>query len=327
MNTKRLFTVIMALAMVLTLVVPIMADSHVLEVETTAFVEPGGAANAPEVLAAWQWTEDGFQEGTRVMANLHREIPGTPAETNICVWAVVTDPNGIGDIQDVFFRTLYPWGDLKIQVHMVPVVGEANWMAAKQLAINSGQLTPAESAILDEMLEKNVALMFTGCWIYHTHQSPGWYTTRVTAVDMAGNVGHLDVLLDMWGVTALGIDFDTVDYGSIVPGAVKWVAGSTTWGDGRPTVWNMGNTPAGLRLHSTAMVGEVYQKQIVDFNVQLLGQHVIYQASEWVTLAGPLLPCELEQIDFSIRPPLGIPGDVYSGFLHLEIFALDNNNG
>ncbi len=325
MNTKRLLTVILALAMVLTLVVPVMAHGHAATVDTTAIVDAGGAGNAPEVLAAWQWAE-GFQSGRELTPNIRRAEPCTAAETEICVWAVVTDPNGIGDIQDVFFRVYHPDETFKVQVHMTRLMLEAEWTAAKALARNSGQMTAEESVILDEMLEKNVAVMYMGCWTYHTHQMAGIYWTMVSGVDMAGNVGTLGAWLNILPIVALNIDFAAVNYGPIVPGAVKWVAGSRTWGDGRPTVWNLGNVPAGLRLHSSAMVGIAYQKLIEDFNVQLLNQHVIYRASEWVTLWGPLLPCVCEQIDFSIRPQFGIPSDTYQGQMRLEIFALDNNN-
>jgi hypothetical protein len=332
---KKLLTVLLVVAFALVTAAPALAQGPTTGQATTEAVVTG-AGKPPIIKAKWEWSpnDDPSRPGIQIWPNPAGPKPGQGGQTEIWVWAVVTDTNGIGDITGVYFKVFEPGGDRcnqpgpcaacpepnveKVQVHMVK---ETNWEAAKQHALATGQLTPAQAAELDEELSKHAAEMWVGSWVYEVHQPAGDYCIEVTAVDQAGNKTKLGDCILIESIVVLAIDFDTVDFGEIVPRAEKWVMGNDTFepGDGRPTVWNQGNDPASLRVHFTPMVGAQEGKTIEQFNVQLMSQRVDLKASEWATLEGPILPCTPVQIDFSIHPPEFLPADSYSGTVELEM--------
>lgn len=302
--------VLLALAGV---VLPALAQE---EVTTSAVIT--GEGSPPRVKAKWELSDN----DDRSVPRLNVWPNPAPEMTEICVYAVVDDPNGIEDITAVYADVYHPDGSLKIQVHMEMVTDPAEIEWAKQEAIASQQITPEEAEELDWELEKYLATMWKGCFYYEVHQPAGEYTVDAWAVDQHGAQSpHFFNAFGVYSIVVLAIDFDHVDYGPILPSKVKWVGGDDTFsdGDGRPTVWNRGNDPAMLRVHSTEMVGMVQGKLIEEFDVELLGQHETYVASQWVDLWGPLMPCTPTQIDFSIHAPLGTPADTYLGLLHLAI--------
>jgi len=312
-KVKRYLLLALALALVLTAVaLPALAQE---EVTTSAVIT--GEGSPPRVKAKWELSpnDDPAVPGIQIIPN------PAPNETAICVYAVVEDPNGIEDITAVYADVYHPDGSLKVQVHMV-MVSDAEAMAAIEAAMVTGQIDAVQAAELLWELEKRLATMWKGCFSYEVHQPAGVYTVAVWAVDQQGAQSeHLVNTFDVLSIVVLAIDFDSVDYGPILPSKVKWVGGDDVFqpGDGRPTVWNLGNDPAMLRLHSTQMVGVDKGKIIGDFDVQLFDQHELYVASQWVDLAGPLEPCTPTQIDFSIHAPDGTPADTYTGLMHLAI--------
>jgi len=332
---RRLIVVALFIAFTLVSVVPVLAQEPTTG-EATTEASVTGAGSPPIVKAKWEWSanDDPTRPGIQIWPNPASASAADSGQTEISVWAVVTDTNGIGDITGVYFKVFEPGGERcdqpgpcsacpepnveKVQIHMTK---DTDWEAAKQKGLDTGQLTPEQAAELDEELTKHGAELWTGSWVYEVHQPAGNYCIEVTAVDQAGNKTKLGNCILIESIVVLAIDFDTVDYGEIVPRAEKWVMGNGEFspGDGRPTVWNQGNDPASLKVQFTSMVGAQEGKTIEDFNVQLLGERVDVKAGEWAALTGPLMPCTPAQIDFSIHPPVFLPADNYSGTLHLEM--------
>jgi len=332
---KKLLVLLLVATCTLMSVMPALAEGATTGEATTEAVVVA-AGKPPIVKAKWEWSpnDDPARPGIQIWPNPAGPKPGDPGETEIWVWAVVTDTNGIGDITGVYFKVFEPGGEEctekgpcaecpepnieKIQVHMTK---ETDWETAKKHGLDTGQLTPKQAAELDEELEKNHSEMWVGSWIYEVHQPAGDYCIEVTAVDQAGNKTKLGNCILIESIVVLALDFDKVDFGEIVPNAEKWVMGNETFspGDGRPTVWNQGNDPASLKVHFTEMVGAEEGKSIDQFDVKLLDETTDAKASEWCTLEGPIMPCTPLQIDFSIHPPVFLPADTYSGAIHFEI--------
>ena len=316
---KKYLLLVVALALVLTgVALPALAQD---EVTTEAVIT--GEGSPPRVKAKWELSPNDcpVEPGINIWPN------PAPDLTEICVFAVVDDPNGIDDITAVYADVYHPDGTLKVQIHMEMVTDPAVIEEAKQLAVDSGQITPEEAEELDWEIEKRLATMWCACFDYDVHLQPaGVYTVAAWAVDQHGAQSeHFWNDFEVFSIVVLAIDFETVDYGPILPSKVKWVGGDDVFapGDGRPTVWNRGNDPAMLHVHSTPMVGVEKGKIIEEFDVELLGQQEVYWASQWVDLFGPLCPCTPTQIDFSVHAPTGSPADIYAGTMTLEIDHTD----
>lgn len=275
-----------------------------------------------------QHDDDMTTPGIQVTPN-----PGdVPGQRALEFWAIVTDPNGIGDIQDVFLKVFHPDGSFKYQLHLAlqpcSALGSATAVGTPlEAAVHTAQIT---SAAADEALllcNKNIEAVYRIVGSISKDQPFGTYTWQVTGVDLAGGTTPSTSTFDVLKLLAFEIDFTAVDFGSIVPGAVKWVNGDEVFGTaGFPTAMSIGNVWLNLNIQFTSMVGSDYQKLISSFDSKV-GTTGGFQAPfvlDPITAGTPyifdnylLLPDVPTQVDFSIHPPFGIPGDSYSGTVSL----------
>lgn len=292
-----------------------------------------GAGTPPAVNLWWAWQDcDPSSAGTQVMPSTANPVAGEGSTTEICIYAVVSDPNGIADITDVYFDVYHPDESYKVQVHMTRITSLTTIESKFDQAVGSNLITAADKTLYyNNGIVKNVKALYRGCFTYHTHQIPGWYGIKLVAVDQNGNTNLYTTdysKLQVLQVLVLALDFDGVNFGSILPNTEKWVAGDDTFDIcGGPcvangenyfaTLWNQGNVPLQIEVHSDQMLGIALGKTIDRFDVQLLGDHYDYDYDQEVILGGPLMPCTPTQIDFSIHPG-SIPADTYQGTLYIE---------
>jgi hypothetical protein len=319
---KKYLVLVMVMLLVLTAAGLPAVGQGPAQVTTGAQITGGGTP--PEVWAKWELSDnDTSAPGIAIVPNPAVDpLDPTSGPTEICIYAVVYDPNGIQDITAVFGDVYHPDGSMKVQVHMGLETDDAVIQNAINEAVATGQMTPSEASSYITDIGKNMLQLWWGCFDYHVHQPSGTYTVDAWAVDAFGSQSvHVLNTFEVISIVVLALDFDTVDYGPILPLSWKWVGGNDVFspGDGRATVWNRGNDPAMLSVHSSAMTGASQGKLIEEFDVELLGQQEVYFASEWVDLFGPLMPCTPVQIDFSIHAPVGTPADSYSGVLDIRI--------
>lgn len=294
-------------------VLPALAQT---QVTTSATITGSGAP--PVIEAKWELSpnDDAGLPGIQIWPN------PAPAFTDICIFAVVSDPHGIADVTATYGDVYHPDGSLKVQVHMAREADPAAIQNAIDAAAATGQIDSATKANLEYLIQKHLAELWWGCFVYEVHQPAGIYDVNVWAVDQAGAQSQpLVNQFEVFSIVVLDLDFTHVNYGAILPTSVKWVGGDDFFvdGDGRPTVWNRGNDPAMLRVRSSSMVGATYGKLIEAFDVELLGQQEVYVAGQWVDLFGPLIPCNPVQIDFSVHAPSGTPADTYNGTMTIQI--------
>lgn len=345
---KKLLFAFLVVAMVLMSVMPAFAAGPV---TTTAQVN--GAGSSPVIEAAWTLSYDpgpGLNDDPNVPGlQVTPALSASPTQVgtrSICVYAIVTHPNGIGAIPNngVYIDVLHPDGSLKFdQLYLTRVNWPDNIAALIAAGLATGQLTNATA--LTDHVEKSVSSFWKVCWPYMNHQPAGDYQSVVTANDTNGNLATLTAFTTILGLYFLQPDFTAVNYGTIAPGIYKSVAGDEIWApaDGYPTIWNAGNINASLQLRWSAMKGDVYGKRLLRFDAMNSSVEPNQRVevcrhngdadcptlanawwSGWETLAGPYKPCTPSQIDFSITPQTDgepIPVDTYRGQIELAFAA------
>lgn len=238
------------------------------------------------------------------------------------VIAVVGDPFGVGNISGAFFDVRHPDGSLKFQVHMTKLTDPAAIEAWISAGLANGSITTAQAVEIRLQIEKLQSVVYVGEWCYDVHQASGIYAVQVYATDFAGLVGGpLTLNPNILAKVCLAIDFASVDFGAIIPDVEKVVRGDDVFlaGDGRPTVWNQGNTPASLKLKNSEMIGAQWGKIIDDFDAKLRTQYIKYDDSQEVTMVGPLCTCTPIQIEFSVLAESPINVDTYTGTMNITI--------
>ncbi len=309
-----------AIALTFTLAAfPAFADDLDPVLNTKAKVTPG--SHPPVIEALFELA------GTNTTQPDDRNFTPSPAPklSQICTYAVISDPAGTEDITGAYADVRHPDGSLKIQIHQEKMIdGYATQTALINSARQLGQITRARADELLWMLdpEKNQATFWWGCFDYEVHQPAGTYSVSEWAVDRgSGRSTELVNNIRIAPIVSLSIDFNIVDWGIVAAGVKKVVAGDDTFSlnDGKPTVWNQGNVNAKLTISNTVMTGAEFGKAMDQFDAQLLDQRVNYTAGQVVTLDGPLEPCTPEQIEFSLQPPVDLAPDTYTGKLFIRI--------
>lgn len=246
---------------------------------------------------------------------------------------VISDPFGVGNITGAFFDVRNPDGTLKIQVHMTQVTDPATIAALIASGVANGSIDAGQAAEINTQLEKLQSVIYVGSWCYDVHQYSGTFTVNTFGTDRAGVVSAPSVRnADLLAKVCLAIDFaNGINFGGIIPDVEKVVRGDDNFqdGDGLPTVWNQGNTPASLQISNTDMTGATWGKKITHFDAKLLGQYVQYGSGygiPTVTLNGPLCTCTPRQIEFSVLATSPINVDSYSGTMNITMIPFTGTN-
>ena len=209
------------------------------------------------------------------------------------------------------------------------------------------KLTPAEAqVVIDHALAKGfitqaqhdlllLQIVNSQAWgLYQTqrclgyHDPAGAYTGVVKAV--AGSAfDEESTPFTYLDVVAMNVDYLLgVQFGSVMPGAVKIVTGDFDWGGALPTAQNLGNVPLKLGFVYSKMTktGGTVDDVITAFDLE-------FQASTWtdaqkeawptmaaderVNLVKAFPICNRAKMNFSLHAPSNIqPGD-YSGTFKL----------
>lgn len=316
------------------------------EAQTSAVVD--GTGTPPVINAMWmlpdmQSNVAGIQYGTVGNPHQHDDDMTTagiqvapnlgdwPEKRKLEFWVAAEDPNGIGDIIDVFLKVFHPNGSEKYQLHLEKVacsaLGNATTVGTPlEAAVHTQQISTATANEILDLCNKNAKAVYRVVGDISKDQPHGQYWWTTWAVDQNGGTGQATAYFDVLPLLGLAIDFGQVNFGNIKPNTKKWVPGDEVWNTaGRPTVMSIGNVWLNLNVHFTNMVGATYQKIINSFDVKL-GTTGGFQAPQVVDpivastnyLLGNyiLLPNCATQIDFSILPG-SIPADTYSGEVHL----------
>jgi hypothetical protein len=256
-------------------------------------------------------------------------VDDKPEKRTIEIWALVTDPNGAAGIQLVTAHVFDSTGTKKGTVinlgeRTCASLGSATDVSSvRHAAENTGQV-PHDKIEAHEC-DKGAFRVFSGTFLLNNDQPDGKYTVRVTATDETGSGAPLENRFLVQNVVAFKIDVGSVNYGFITPGVKKEVLGDFTYGNTRPTIQNTGNSKACLSVTYGAMEGKVSQALITTFDASLwsgspaVEEERLFDAGVSQQFSTPLQPKALLQMDFSIRPPVPLPSDLYQGRVDLSV--------
>jgi len=345
---RKLFGILFAIIMVLSIAVPAMAADV-----NTGVTVVGGGAGQPLVKAKWEASANVSSE----TGDPSHQIPFTQilppgsfqGTVPIVFYAVITDAAlGVNNIRDVWADVFHPLGpplegSFKFQVQMFPMTALTGAQAlatfneayAANLVTTNGAVTLAE--IRDELNQKE-AWLFRGEYFMYYCQPWGDYRVKVKAYDKQNDLGILENLFTYVKVTAAEFDFNGLNYGAVQVGIRKVIGGDTTFNspvDVAPspnpaTVRNIGNTNLKVRVKQDDMGFGQTVAQTPPWNVRYdarlgaAGTTVNYLPAwvkgeavpedAWTVIPDTLRMCNTEKLDFSILITKADPStDPYTG--------------
>ena len=290
----------------------------------------------------------------QVLANAHDE----PTERAIELWAAVGHELGIFAVSDVYWKIYHPDGTFKVQVHGTPIdvcpaealgayAGNATLLPGSmfEAAYETGQLSNA--AITDAngglmALCNEYQLRF---WVAQfdlsKHQPCGLYQVEVYATSSGATTAATINYIEVYCFIQMELDFADIQFGNVVPGIPKIVAGNLLFDDGKPSVANTGSGGLNVGVKFLTMyqdsVSDGSEKWIDKFDAMfgidsnhlevinpifaadtpdpLLAGQLPPGGIYWFSPADTQTVCanEVFKLDFSIHPGAGLPADSYSG--------------
>jgi len=346
---KKVASILVALALVLGLLgAPVLAVEEE-TVDTKASV--GGSGSPPFICAKFETPDHDVALGTQIM-------PIPEGTRLVKFYVIVGDPNGVDDVASVDVTVRYDDGTEKFQLRavrgtwtMIPWTGMidmdgdctgetpipaalAALEAQGRIAYGPGQ--DLSSVLYDLENGKQLLIELVGEMDYH--QPSMDYTVEAVGTDAGSDTG--DPLVNTFfymSIVALKIDFTMIDWQTVNISQWNYVLGDENMTTpARPTVQNVGNDPAKIQLHASALTGVAFGKTIEEFDAEMDCKDpvtgAILQEGRIEFLAcvptviadatgAPVLlpPCTPTQIDFSVHPPYGTVEDLYQGTMTITI--------
>lgn len=334
----------------------------------TGLVADTSGGNEPFVQAKWEanidrYTDDvmlpeanseGAQFRPTGVKNLNRTI-------SIC--AIVADPDGVADIQNVYADVFYPEGiavgpdhtkltsqtgstgagcGVLMQEDELTVLSKTDGLALfcgnvrnqnNDLPTFGNGYTYDMICKADGTLQKETAKVFCVNKDLSYEDPAGTYTVWAVAQDKNGKQGTLSNQFEYLPLTAFEADFSSVSYGSVRLNTEKIINGDIAWVDnGGPlaSVRNVGNTRAALSVNQDdmklGMTGSVYN---VSYKARIGNEQsdwTNYVPNQTTLLKDELNLSETDEIDFGItvhKFPPNYQGP-YTGSMTLSAEAVDH---
>lgn len=352
LNRIMAFSTILALS--LSLVSPVLAQGTV---STGLTRDTSGGAN-PIVKAKWEanypdrYTDADIEAGAQFMPS---GVKNQNKTISIC--AVVTDPDGLADVGNVYADVFYPVG-VALGTSHVPLPNQSNLGCGKLMQEDALviKLSKADGIDLfcnkvrnlnnnlptfntvpklydyneicatDGELMKETAAVFCGQKDISYEDPSGDYKVWAVAQDKVGLQGILENYFDYLPVTAFEADFNSVSYGNVRLNTHKIISGNLLWepsASTQPTVRNVGNTRLAMTVNQDdmglGMTGSAYNV-VFDARVGSIAPYVSYAPNTTNTLGDVLDLSEMDEMDFSIdisKFPPDHDGNTYTGHMTL----------
>lgn len=346
---KKLLVVLISLVLALSLAVPVMANSET-DVTTGVTVNAGGGS-PPIIKCKWETPDDGdpshVTPGTQVLPSGIYQV-----DAPMKYYAVVTDPEGAGTVSAVYADVFHPeglpdCGSFKYQLELklipkeesgppypegsLPPMSVADLKAMVQDAYDDGLIIFDPGYDIDDVIhqiDQCLADVYCGEQVMDYHQPAGDYRVEVVAYDKNNNQSEkLINWFEYVALTKCEFDFTNVCYGPVEVCTNKWVGGDTTFShfDGYPTVRNLGNTNAHIRVAQDDMgLGDTSGVPNVEYDARLgpMGgnDHVTYPPTDlsspvMTTIPGTLELCNTQKLDFSVHVKKAPAGDYYGNMV------------
>jgi len=321
----------------------------------------GGAS--PIVKAKWEanldrYTDDDIAPGAQFMPSGQYQV-----NKGISLCAVVTDPDGLADIDAVYADVFYPedialgdshvalpdqsglgCGELMQEDTLTRLDKQAGWdLFCDSVRNNNNKLPTFNTGYnYDEIcnvdtgeLMKLTAAVYCGEKELSYEDPSGKYKVWAVAQDKNGLQGTLENYFTYFPVTAFEKDFSAVAYGNVKLNTHKIISGDLAWdgvnnGTSPATVRNVGNTRLFMRVLQDDMgLGKTDGNWNVRYDGRV-GSDVAFKSylpDTLTNLNGELDLSEKNEMDFSIdisKFPPTHSGDSYTGAMTLSARSADH---
>lgn len=330
-------------SLLLTGVAPALADTHNV---TTGLTRDTTGGVAPIVKVKWEananfYSDDSTTAGAQFMPT---GIKDKDRVIGLC--AIVTDDDGLSDIDNVYMDVFYPEG-IALGEHHTPLIDQsglgcgglmqedslsrmekqAGWdLFCDDIRNRNNNLPTFNTGYdYDEICNMDGELMKETAAVYCTtknlsYEDPsGDYKVWAVAQDKNGQQGILENYFRYMPLTAFETDFSHVNYGNVRLNTHKIISGDLTWDamdQGKASVRNVGNTRLKMKVWQDDMgLGKTDSQWNVRFDARVgsLASFVNYWPETIRILDDPLDLSELDEMDFSILitkfPPTHVDGD------------------
>jgi len=290
--------------------------------------------------ASAQEAAPGQPDGARHMIQIVPNLEDVPEQRRVPLWLAADHPEGIDAIASAWWSVRRPDGS---QLATVPgtrlascdAPGRAGGRAGSmfEAAVHSGQLS--RNAVDDDAeglvsrCRDARSALFAAEFPLGIEEPCGEYRIIAAAHAIGGATAILSTSIDVLCVSALKIDFHSVDWGVVGAGRRKPIAGDTQFllaDDSAPTVKNIGNDGMGLKLRFSPMTSGS-RRRIVEFESCFGRSGAELQCINPIRagvltsfdLAGERVLCASDpgRIDFALHPALDLPAGVYRGVVTL----------
>jgi hypothetical protein len=330
MKKTIIFVTIFALSMMS--VIPALAATI-----STGLTQDTSGGATPIVKAKWEMniakgtdgkylgTDDSTSAGAQFMPSGTKDV-----NKRIALCSIVTDPDGLADINNVYADVFYPknvalgtshiplpnqsnlgCGEL-MQEDALTVLSKADGIAlfCARIRNNNFNLPTIQSPYsYDEICKADGELMKETAAVYCgekdlSYEDPsGSYKVWAVAQDKVGLQGTLENHFDYLALTAFETDFTAINYGNVRLNTHKIINGDLTWGAALASIRNIGNTRAQISVNQNDMgFGKTNGLWNVKYDARIGSDaaFAIYDPDVTTVLNESLDLSELNEMDFSI---------------------------
>lgn len=285
----------------------------------------GTVGNAPVINKMFVLADDDpLTPGTQV-----NPIPGVGNDKSykdFYKYAIVSDPNGIADIVTVYEQLFYPNNtQVTSEVTCNDITGNvAEYTQALKDAVNASLISSADYTNYTVGLQASKARykIFKIKNSLSNCDPAGSYRVYFKVADRSGGYNFDNTNFDYTALKAIGLDFDSVNYGSVSVGIRKVIGGDEDWSTpALPTIKNEGNDPLKIEIKASKLKGDTLGQyvQASDLSAELGAASLPQLSESFQLLDSPLIPCTPTQIDFDITPSYGTTTDNYRGTIAVKI--------
>ncbi len=327
---------------------------------STGLTRDTSGGETPIVKAKWEanvdrYTDTSINAGAQFLPSGQKNVNKT-----ISICAVVTDPDGLADIQNVYADVFYPEGIALGDSHVALADQSGDGCGALMQEDTLSKLTKAEGLSLfcnmvrnnnnnlptfnqgydydeicatDGELQKETAAVFCASKNLSYEDPSGMYKVWAVAQDKNGKQGTLENKFEYMPLTAFEADFNQVAYGNVRLNTHKIISGNLTWdamNQGKASVRNVGNTRLQMSVRQDDMgFGKTDGQWNVKYDARVgsFAGFKVYSPETTNWLDDALDLSELDEMDFSVdvsKFPPTHTGEAYTGNMTLGAKSVDH---
>jgi hypothetical protein len=317
--------------------------------------------DAPIVKAKWEANADRYTDASTAAGAQLLPSGQYNVHKTVAICAVVTDPNGLADIDNVYADVFYPNVALGsshvalpnqsgegcgqfMQEDLLTRLSKADGIdlfcnKVRNLNNNLPTFNPVPTGLYnyDEIcgatgqLAKDTAAVYCGEKQISYEDPSGDYEVWAIGQDKVGLQGVLTNHFTYLPMTAFETDFNQIAYGNVRLNTHKIIPGDLTWSPmnlGKATIRNVGNTRLAMKIWQNDMgLGKTSGQWNVKYDARIGSDstYAVYFPETTNVLDDELDLSELDEMDFSIDiskfPPTHI-GSTYTGTMVLSADAV-----